>query len=78
MVNPSKPHRLRDIAEGQGKDIQTLLIEVIEREGSIEGTARSLGISRNTVRYWMKKMGYRTETRRQVALIRDGAHEPTL
>lgn len=68
MSNPSKPNRLKDIADAYGEPIEDLLPRVVSEEGSISGAARKLGVASNAIRYWLKKMNYAATTRRIVEL----------
>lgn len=47
-----------------GKEIDEILVEQINEQGSVEAAARALGVSGETLREeWMPKMGIRVETK---------------
>lgn len=41
-----------------GEPIAKLVPRMVEQEGSARKAALRLGVSRETIRYWMKKLGY--------------------
>lgn len=52
---PHKRFALLREAEKRGIDVLDLLREGFEAEGSIAGCARHLGVTTNSVRYWLEK-----------------------
>lgn len=68
MSNPIRPNRLTDKAKERGVSPADLVIETVQRIGSINGAAIELDVARNTIRYWLKKTGHVTVTRRTVTL----------
>jgi transcriptional regulator with GAF, ATPase, and Fis domain len=47
-----------------GETPETLVPRTVREEGSVYGAAVKLGVSRNTIAYWLKKMGIKVETQR--------------
>ena len=64
MSNPQRSNRLKEIAAKLGETPETLVPRTVREEGSIYGAAVKLGVSRNTIGYWLKKMGIKVETQR--------------
>lgn len=50
--------RLKDIAQSMGETIEDLVPRVVQEEGTAMAAARRLGVSSNTILYWLKKLGY--------------------
>jgi len=67
-----RPNRLKEIAIERGVTIETLIPRTVSEEGSVYGAAVKLGVSRNTVSYWLKKMNIKVETNRVTTL----EHQP--
>lgn len=81
MSNARGAHRLRKIAEELGEPIEELIPRVVREEGAMYRAAQRLGVAPNTVRYWLKRLGYNTATTSQIELVKENTevtHEPTL
>ena len=63
-----RPNRLKEIALQQGEDVGTLVVRTVREEGSVYGAAVKLGVARNTIHYWLKKVNFVVETRRVTTL----------
>lgn len=68
MSNPTRPHRLKEIAESMGESPETLVPRIVVEEGSIAAAARRLGVSNNSIRHWLKKLHYTTQTKQVISL----------
>lgn len=68
MSNVQRPNRLKEKAAEQGKTPEDFVRETVLEEGTIYGAAVKLGVSRNTIAYWLKKMGLKVETSRVTVL----------
>lgn len=65
-----RPNRLKEIAERDfGETPDALVPRILKEEGSITGAATRLGVNRNTIRYWIKKLNIQVESRRAVEII---------
>lgn len=64
MSSSIRPNRLKEIAGERGISPIELVVATVKEVGSVNGAAIHLGVARNTIRYWMKKSGYTTTTRR--------------
>ena len=68
MSNSQRPNRLKEIATKLGETPETLVPRTVREEGTVYGAAVKLGVSRNTISYWIKKMGMKVETNRVTTL----------
>ena len=72
-----RPNRLKEIAKNSyGETLDTLIPRVLREEGSISGAALKLGVNRNTVRYWIKKLHLQVDSRRTVEIIQLAEVQP--
>lgn len=77
MSNEIRPNKLKEIAKDRGLSPIELVIEAVNKSGSVNGAAISLGLARNTIRYWMKKSGYTAVTHRISTLEQQPKPEAT-
>ncbi len=66
MKLPPRRGRLRAIAEQQGETIELLIPRMIKEERTCQAAAQRLGVSTNTVRYWLLKLGYEAQSQQNV------------
>lgn len=72
----NRPNKLKEIAASQGEAVEQLIPRIVREEGSIAGAARRLGVGNTTIRYWLKKLGLKVESRRVSVLELAEAHKP--
>lgn len=70
MELPVRAGRLAAIAKEQGKKPGELVLEAIHQEGSTLGAANRIGIAPNTVRYWLKKLGYEARPGQSISWVK--------
>jgi transcriptional regulator with GAF, ATPase, and Fis domain len=58
-INPR--HKLVQKAVAEGKSIETLIKEALQKAGTVSGAARVLEVNAGTVRYHMKRLGLAVE-----------------
>lgn len=73
MRLPVRSGRLKAIALEMGEPIETLIPRMVEEEGTAMGAAMRLGVTVNTVRYWLLKLGY--EARPKHAIVWEKVEE---
>lgn len=71
MANIQRPFKLNLIAEEMNEPIEKLIPRIVEEAGSIQGAATTLGVAPNTIRYWLKKLGYSSATSQKIILHRE-------
>ncbi len=59
----AKKGYLFKVASEQGKTVQALVIEAVEKRGSIFGAAKELGVTQATIEYHLGKAGLKLVTR---------------
>lgn len=63
MSNSAHRGKLLKIAEQIGEPIDTLVPRMVEEEGSVHRAAYRLNVAPNTIIYWMRKLGFRADTK---------------
>jgi len=59
-----RPNLLKEAAKEKGETPETLVPKAVKEHGSIAAAAVALGVSPTTIRYWLKKLKIKVETRR--------------
>jgi len=65
---------LDKIAEERGIALEVLVPQTVQQEGSIFKAAVKLGVSPNSIQYWMKKNGYTLKTQQVATLQKESNH----
>lgn len=51
------PGKLKQLAAARGVSVRQLIAEALRETGSVSAAARHLGVSHNSVRFWMQQHG---------------------
>lgn len=73
MDTPQRKGRLAVIARRRGKTVDEIVPESVAQAGSIMGAAQLLGVSPNTIRHHLKRMGYRPQYQQTVVWVKDAS-----
>lgn len=68
-------NKLQKIANEKGITVKALVIEAVEREGSIVGAAQSIRVNPNTISNALKRFGLKVETRQSARLVPNDSPE---
>lgn len=60
--------KLTELAEKRGKTVQQLVVEAVEKRGSLLGAAKELDVSPNTIRYHLAQAGVKLTIEHTVKL----------
>lgn len=64
--------KLTEIADAQGKTVRELVVDAVEKRGSILGAAKELDVSPTTIRYHLQQAGMKLTVKHIVKLEKVG------
>ena len=64
--------KLDSVAKAQGKTVQQLIVEAVEKRGSLLGAAKELDVAPNTIRYHLAQAGVKLTIEHTVKLEKVG------
>lgn len=65
----ARSNRLIDKARQIGEPLESLIPRLIEEEGSIYRAALALGVTPNSIQYWLRKNNLAVETRQAAQVV---------
>lgn len=60
--------KLKDVADAKGKTVRQMVIDAVNKRGSILGAAKELDVSPTTIRYHLEQAGMKLTVKQIVKL----------